>query len=125
MSLQKLLKDHQTKQAKLREENEHKRKAAISSVNAVTTALMDSVNLGVAHVFANQRRLEQETRNLQQQTQRFSKQTTQWLNLIESFNQSLKEIGDIENWAKTIENDMRVIATTVEYLQKQNDAVQP
>jgi len=119
MSLQKLLKEHQLKQAKIREENDQKRKITINSINAVTTSLMDSVNGEVAHIFANQRKLEQETKILQQQTQRFAKQTTQWLQLIESFNQALKEIGDIENWAKTIENDVKTIASTLEYVQRQ------
>src|ERR1700733_492953 len=69
---------------------EQKRKAALASVGVVTNGLMDSVNSGVAQVFNNQRKLEQETRNLQQQTQKFSKQTNQWLTLIENFNTSLK-----------------------------------
>eukprot|EP01116_Phalansterium_solitarium_P015382 TRINITY_DN33961_c0_g1_i1.p2 TRINITY_DN33961_c0_g1~~TRINITY_DN33961_c0_g1_i1.p2 ORF type:complete len:123 (+),score=43.90 TRINITY_DN33961_c0_g1_i1:109-477(+) len=116
--LTKLLRDHQQKQTQLRDESDQKRRAALNSVSAVTSGLMDSVNSGVANVFANQRRLEQETRNLQSQTTRFSKQTTQWLTLVDNFNDSLKEIGDIENWAKTIENDMKSIAATLAYVSK-------
>jgi len=113
-----LLKQHQIKQTKLKEETEHRRKETIASVTNVTNALVNSVNTGVAHIHANQRKLEHETRVLQQQTQRFSKQTAQWLKLIDNFNTSLKEVGDIENWAKSIETDMKAIAGALEYIQK-------
>ncbi len=38
--------------------------------------------------------------------------------MIENFNQSLKELGDVENWAKTIETDMVSIASALEYAYK-------
>uniref|UniRef100_A0A8C9F9S9 Biogenesis of lysosome-related organelles complex 1 subunit 1 n=1 Tax=Pavo cristatus TaxID=9049 RepID=A0A8C9F9S9_PAVCR len=31
---------------------------------------------------------------------------------------SLQEIGDVENWARSIELDMRTIATALEYIYK-------
>jgi hypothetical protein len=41
-------------------------------------------------VFAQQKKLEMEAKTLQAQANRFVKQTTQWLTLVDTFNQSLK-----------------------------------
>jgi len=116
--LAKLVKEHQTKQQQNFQQTEQLRKEAIQSVGVVTNQLMDSVNMGVAHVFANQKKLEEETRKLQAQTAKFAKQTAAWLTLIEGFNNSLKELGDIDNWSKVIETDMKQISATLEYVQK-------
>ncbi len=59
-------------------------------MGVVTGGLMDAVNSGVANVFTNQKKLEQEARTLQAQTTRFSKQTAQWVTMIDQFNQALK-----------------------------------
>ena len=48
----------------------------------------------------------------------FAKQTMQWLKLVEDFNTALKEIGDVENWARNIETDMRTISSALEYAYK-------
>jgi hypothetical protein len=86
--------------------------------------------IGVSNVFANERKLESETRSLQAQSAKFAKLTGQWLQMVENFNVALKvfntlfisdhqEIGDVENWGKTIETDMKGILATLEYLEKQ------
>jgi hypothetical protein len=60
--------------------------------------------------------LEAEGRKLQAETARFAKQTGQWLGLAESFNESLKELGDVENWAKQVEREMLRVAATLEQI---------
>lgn len=72
----------------------------------------------VAQAYVNQRKLDHEVKTLQVQASQFSKQTAQWISMVEGFNQALKEIGDVENWARSIEMDMRTIATALEYVQK-------
>ena len=123
------------------EEAERLRRRAVESMRGVSENMVDSVNMGVAHVFANQRKLEAEARKLQAETQRFAKQTTQWLSMLESFNVALKvrahgevhlqgrgvwrvlscwlltrpqELGDVENWAEHIEKDMNAVAAALE-----------
>ena len=68
----------------------------------------------------NQKRLDSEAKQLHLNATNFSKQTSAWLQLIDSFNNSLKEVGDVESWARTIETDMRTISSTLEYAYKVN-----
>ena len=81
--------------------------------------LLDKVNSGVAQVFANQRLIEGEAKTLHSQTSRLVKQTGQWVTAVEKFNSALKELGDVEAWARAIESDLRHVAASLEYV---NDA---
>uniref|UniRef100_A0A0L8GTY8 Biogenesis of lysosome-related organelles complex 1 subunit 1 n=1 Tax=Octopus bimaculoides TaxID=37653 RepID=A0A0L8GTY8_OCTBM len=47
--------------------------------------------------------------------------TMQWLKLVEDFNTALKEIGDVENWARNIEADMRTISSALEYAYRKTE----
>lgn len=44
----------------------------------------------VAQAYVNQKKLDTETKILQANVAQFSKQTTQWLKLVEDFNQAVK-----------------------------------
>ncbi|KAI9321995.1 GCN5-like protein 1-domain-containing protein [Obelidium mucronatum] len=39
----------------------------------------------------------------------FASQTKKWLSLVSKLNSSLKELGDVENWAKAIEADVEIV----------------
>uniref|UniRef100_A0AAY5LBS2 Biogenesis of lysosome-related organelles complex 1 subunit 1 n=1 Tax=Esox lucius TaxID=8010 RepID=A0AAY5LBS2_ESOLU len=97
---------------------ERRRREAITAATCLTEALVDHLNVGVAQAYVNQRKLDHEVKTLQVQASQFSKQTAQWISMVEGFNQALKEIGDVENWARSIEMDMRTIATALEYVHK-------
>lgn len=72
----------------------------------------------MAQAYLNQKKLDAEAKQLHTSATNFSKQTQQWLNLVENFSSALKEIGDVENWAKTIEGDVRTITTALEIVYK-------
>ncbi|KAK2506157.1 hypothetical protein MC885_017405 [Smutsia gigantea] len=116
--LSRLLKDHQVKQNDRKELQEKRRREAITAATCLTEALVDHLNVGVAQAYMNQRKLDHEVKILQVQAAQFAKQTGQWIGMVENFNQALKEIGDVENWARSIELDMRTIATALEYVYK-------
>uniref|UniRef100_A0A7N4PWJ0 Biogenesis of lysosome-related organelles complex 1 subunit 1 n=1 Tax=Sarcophilus harrisii TaxID=9305 RepID=A0A7N4PWJ0_SARHA len=97
---------------------EKRRREAIAAATCLTEALVDHLNVGVAQAYVNQRKLDHEVKTLQVQAAQFAKQTGQWIGMVENFNQALKEIGDVENWARSIELDMRTIATALEYVYK-------
>ena len=96
----------------------------MESVGAATTAAMDTVNVGVATVWHNQQQLELEARTLQEQAKRFAKQSGQWLATHQAFHSSLKALGDVENWARTIEADMAFINSSLEQVQSAREGEQ-
>lgn len=72
----------------------------------------------MAQAYLNQKRLDAEAKQLHASATNFSKQTQQWLQLVETFSSALKELGDVENWAKTIEGDVRIITNALENVYK-------
>lgn len=72
----------------------------------------------MAQSYLNQKKLDAEAKRLHQGSAEFSKMTQQWLNLVEQYSSALKEIGDVENWAKTIASDMQTITRALENAYK-------
>ncbi|NXA56843.1 BL1S1 protein, partial [Nothocercus julius] len=116
--LSRLLKEHQARQSERKELQERRRREAIAAATSLTEALVDHLNVGVAQAYVNQRKLDREVRTLQAQAAQFARQTGQWIAMVESFNQALKEIGDVENWARSMELDMRSVAAALDYVCK-------
>lgn len=116
--LSSMVKEHQGRQQARKEEQEQRRKEAIQASSNLTHALVDHLNVGVAQAYLNQRRLDSEAIQLEQNATNFQRQTSQWLSLVSSFTDSMKEVGHVQNWATTIEADMRTISTALEYAYK-------
>ncbi|KAI8344448.1 biogenesis of lysosomal organelles complex-1, subunit 1 [Chlamydoabsidia padenii] len=116
MSLSQLLKTHQQKQAESKRCNDQLRKDVLASTHVLNDTISDHVNRGVSTMFAKQKALEQESRELAQQTARYTKQTKQWLQLVDDFNDALKELGDVQHWAQVMEQDMKAVMTTLDFV---------
>lgn len=121
--LSSMVKEHQAQQAVKKEIQETKRKEACNAASDLTQALVDHLNVGVAQAYLNQKKLDAEAKQLHTSATNFSKHIHQWLNLVDSFSSALKELGDVENWAKTIEGDVRTITTALEIAYK--SAIEP
>jgi len=113
-----MLKDHQARHLAKKEIQERKKREASAAAALFAHSLVDHLNTGVAQAYVNQKKLDTETKILQANVTQFAKQTTQWLKLIEDFNQALKEIGDLENWSRSIETDMKTVSSALEYAYK-------
>jgi len=118
--LSSLVKEHSQRQAVRREHQETLRQNANKASANLTQALVDHLNVGVAQAYLNQKRLDAEAKQLHTNATDFSKQTQNWLNLVKTFNSTLKDLGDVKNWAKAIEDDMRTVSSTLEYTYKVN-----
>merc|ERR1711946_89048 len=116
--LSSLIKEHQAKQQAQRKTREELRKEALSAAGNLTDALVDHLNVGVAQAYLNEKKLDTEARQLQNNAANFSRQAQQWLQLVESFSSALKEVGDVDNWARSIEKDLKVAETALEYAYK-------
>jgi len=113
--LSNLAKEHARRSAARREEQERRRAEACAATAQLTGALVDHLNVGVAQAYLNQKRLDAEAKQLHTHAAEFSRQTQQWLSLVDAFNGALKELGDAESWAKTIEKDVKTISAALEY----------
>ncbi|GFP80546.1 biogenesis of lysosome-related organelles complex 1 subunit 1 [Phtheirospermum japonicum] len=112
-SLLQMLNDHNHASIQLREHTEKSKKEAIRNATPVSNLLVNAVNGDVQEVFINEKRIEMEIRALATTIMRFSKQTQQWLTASHAINNAVKEIGDFENWMKTMELDCKSITTAI------------
>ncbi|KAI6651656.1 Biogenesis of lysosome-related organelles complex 1 subunit 1-like [Oopsacas minuta] len=113
--LSEIYKAHQQEQNERRLEQERKRKQAIKSAQEVSSGFVDALNSGVEEAYENQKKINLLVKDLQIQSTVFLKQASQWINTVEGFNASLKELGDLPNWASIIEKDMLLICRSLEY----------
>ncbi|EFO18473.1 hypothetical protein LOAG_10020, partial [Loa loa] len=80
--------------------NGKKKNEAIVAAQSLTGAVVDHLN--------------HSSKKLEKNATELARQTEQWIQITDSLNQALKEIGDVENWAKTIETDMKIISGTLQ-----------
>ncbi|WCJ34711.1 Biogenesis of lysosome-related organelles complex 1 subunit 1 [Euphorbia peplus] len=112
-SLLQLMHEHHQKSRLLRENTEKAKKDATLKAVNVAKLLMDAVNGGVQECYINEKRIELEIRALAATISRFMGQTNQWLTATHAINSAIKEIGDFENWMKTMEFDCKNINAAI------------
>ncbi|KAL6538403.1 biogenesis of lysosome-related organelles complex 1 subunit 1 [Orobanche gracilis] len=112
-SLLQMINEHKHASIELQGHTEQSKKEAIRSAERVSDLLVNAVNRGVQEVFIKEKQIEMEIRALTATIIRFSKQTEQWLAASHAINNAVKEIGDFENWMKTMELDCKSITAAI------------
>ncbi|TYI34832.1 hypothetical protein ES332_A03G036600v1 [Gossypium tomentosum] len=118
-SLIQIYHHHHHNSLKLRDQAEKAKKDAIKKAGRVSDLLVEAVNGGVQESFINEKRIEAEIRALASTIARFMKQTDQWLAASLAINTSVKEIGDFENWMKSMDFDCKSINAAIGNIYQQ------
>ncbi|KAE8688830.1 Bioproteinsis of lysosome-related organelles complex 1 subunit 1 [Hibiscus syriacus] len=118
-SLIQIYNHHHQNSLQLRDQAEKAKKDAIMKAGRVSDLLVEAVNGGVQESFVNEKRIEAEIRALASTIARFMKQTDQWLAASHSINTAVKEIGDFENWMKSMDFDCKSINAAIRNIHQQ------
>ncbi|KAL3308776.1 biogenesis of lysosome- organelles complex 1 subunit 1, partial [Cichlidogyrus casuarinus] len=68
--------------------------------------------------YINQRKLNSEIKTMSSQIVEYKNQVDQWFNLVNDFNNAIKELGDVQNWTTAMQRDMKIIHETLTNTQK-------
>lgn len=109
-----MLKQHQASQERLQAEVSKKRIAAENEAEKLAVKVVDDLNLDIAQAYLNQHTLDSETRKLQANINKLTKQMQQWMLTCNNLNASVKELGDVTSWSKSIDNDVKFISKVLE-----------
>lgn len=107
------MKEHQRAQEESRVDINNKRLAAEKAVENLTSKNVNALNEDVSRAYMNQHRLDNETRKLKANVNKLTKQAQQWMIICNNLNGAVKDLGDINTWTKTIENDIQFIASAI------------
>ncbi|KAJ2448968.1 hypothetical protein EV183_005147 [Coemansia sp. RSA 2336] len=113
-ALADILREHQSAQLETKRQTEQLRKAAVRDIGDLCDTATTSLSAQLTQITANQREIESLSRDCVQLVQQHVRSTTKWTKLVDQFNGSLKELGDVQNWAEVIERDMLDVAATLE-----------
>ncbi|KAJ3074188.1 biogenesis of lysosome- organelles complex 1 subunit 1 [Podochytrium sp. JEL0797] len=119
--MEQIVRDHLAhQQAGVRLAKDRAKHEASAAVTNLSDVLVESVNLPVAIAFRNQQHIESLEKSVLAEVKTFTTQTKKWLDLVETLNTSLKELGDVNNWANAIEADVSVVVDVLQSIPPPN-----
>ncbi|KAA0186274.1 Biogenesis of lysosome organelles complex 1 subunit 1 [Fasciolopsis buskii] len=88
---------------------DYKRQSMLKAVDDLVTTMLYRIDDNVAKAYSNQRRLNSELKELYAKLNVFREQADAWCKVVGDFNKSLKELGDVENWASRMERETLIL----------------
>ena len=79
----------------------------------LTTDMISSLDSEVLCLHQNQRKIEKETKDLRENAKKLASSAQKWVELYDSLNDAMKQLGDVVNWAQLLEKDMQTVGTAV------------
>jgi DNA repair ATPase RecN len=116
-----LLEEHDHKKTDLRAKAFAHKKAMQELAPQLTSDILRSVDFEVRQMHDNQRRIEKEAKLFKEEIAKINALSKKWVATYDALNDSLKELGDVANWANVIERDMQAICNAVSALSLVND----
>lgn len=89
------------------------RAAVTASLASVGSSVDAELRTRATDLHYNSEAISKQEKELAKQTAALAKQSAQWQKLAETSTKKLNEIGDIQNWAETIERDLLVLEDTL------------
>ncbi len=101
-----------SKQLKL--DNDRKYAKLVQQSSAAGQAVVDDVNGHLGAVVQSQTQIEAATKTLCAESEHFHRQLQEYAVLLGKFNHALKELGDVENWGRVLEEDVAEVLQVME-----------
>lgn len=103
--------------------NAEARAAVTASLNSVGASISTEMRHRAQDLHANSAAISKQEKELQAQTAALAKESSKWAALAAQSTKKLNEIGDLQNWAETIERDLLVLEETLRLVEGGADEV--
>ncbi|KAF1812604.1 hypothetical protein P152DRAFT_458429 [Eremomyces bilateralis CBS 781.70] len=98
------------------------RAAVTASLAAVGSSIDNDMKTRAADLHANAASIEKQEKQVAKATAALTKETAKLQKMADTSTKKLKEMGDLQTWAETIERDMLVIEETMRLVEGKEDA---
>ncbi|TGZ71022.1 hypothetical protein CRM22_002865 [Opisthorchis felineus] len=107
--LSSIAKEHQAARTRHKALLAFKKQQMLTALGELTTTLPCHIDEKVSKAYHNQRRLNSDIKQLQESLQVHKRQVAGWVKLVGEFHKTLKELGDVENWACKMERETLIL----------------
>ncbi|KAG9396352.1 hypothetical protein J8273_2083 [Carpediemonas membranifera] len=114
---QQRLEQHASKAKALHSTTESLGMAALKNVDQYAKELVGETNKDINTLFSNQRQIQQLVKQIQARHMAINKQSQTFLSLIESFNTSVAELGDVKSFIHTTHANMCAVADNLKFIE--------